>query len=42
MLMAVAGKDATDLFCKYHSWVNEEFLLSNCLIGRLVKDNNDI
>jgi cytochrome b involved in lipid metabolism len=32
-LMAVAGKDATTLFDKFHQWVNYDFLLSTSLIG---------
>mmetsp|Transcript_5229 Transcript_5229/g.14625 ORF Transcript_5229/g.14625 Transcript_5229/m.14625 type:complete len:130 (-) Transcript_5229:313-702(-) len=33
ILKAVLGKDCTELFNKYHRWVNDEFLLKNCLIG---------
>ena len=29
------GKEATNLFNKYHSWVNAEFILRDCFIGRL-------
>ena len=30
------GKDATTLFNKYHSWVNAEYILKDCFIGRLI------
>ena len=29
------GKDATDLFKKYHSWVNTEAIVGKCYIGLL-------
>ena len=29
------GKEATNLFNKYHHWVNAEFVLKDCYIGRL-------
>ncbi|KAJ8906590.1 hypothetical protein NDN08_003083 [Rhodosorus marinus] len=35
-LMMAAGKDATALFDKYHSWVNIEFMLDRMVIGTLV------
>lgn len=33
--MSVAGKDGTAAFDKYHAWVNADFLLSKCLVGKL-------
>lgn len=33
--MLVAGKDATELFYKTHSWVNYESLLSTSIVGYL-------
>lgn len=33
--MKCAGRDGTALFNKYHSWVNPERLLENCMIGIL-------
>lgn len=41
MLMSVAGKDATQLFEKYHRWVNYEHLLSKCHIGFVVAASSD-
>eukprot|EP01041_Mallomonas_annulata_P011680 gene11680-24463_t len=38
ILMQAAGKDCTALFDKYHKWVNIESLLSKCLIGYLIED----
>lgn len=35
ILMSVAGKDGTAAFDKYHAWVNADFLLSKCLVGKL-------
>ena len=29
------GKEATNLYNKYHSWVNAEYVLKDCFIGRL-------
>lgn len=37
-LMSGAGKDATRLFDKYHSWVNIEFLMERCFLGYLEPD----
>ena len=34
-IMKCAGRDGTALFNKYHSWVNPERLLENCMIGIL-------
>ena len=36
ILMPVAGRDASDLFDKYHPWVNAEMLLDKCLVGFLI------
>lgn len=38
--MSVAGKDATKQFDKYHQWVNHQFLLSTCYVGKLVLSDN--
>ncbi|KAF5445901.1 hypothetical protein F2P56_031576 [Juglans regia] len=35
MLMKAVGKDCTSLFNKHHAWVNAEFLLEKCLVGKL-------
>ncbi|KAL6785995.1 CYB3 [Auxenochlorella protothecoides x Auxenochlorella symbiontica] len=35
MLLAVAGKDGTAMFDKYHPWVNIDFLMSACVVGLL-------
>lgn len=35
ILVAVMGKDGTKMFDRYHPWVNIDFLLSGCLVGRL-------
>ncbi|GAQ91894.1 hypothetical protein KFL_008770050 [Klebsormidium nitens] len=35
MLKLAAGKDCTQLFDKYHMWVNAEFLLEKCWLGVL-------
>ena len=29
------GKDATELFMKYHSWVNADAIIGKCFIGML-------
>lgn len=34
-IMKCAGRDGTALFKKYHSWVNPDRLLENCMIGVL-------
>jgi cytochrome b involved in lipid metabolism len=31
-----AGKDATDLFNKYHRWVNIDAILGKCFVGNLI------
>lgn len=36
-IMKCAGKDGTTLFNKYHSWVNADRMLENCLIGVMMK-----
>lgn len=33
ILMAVAGKDGTNLFMKTHSWVSFESMLDKCMVG---------
>ncbi len=33
--MKGAGRDCTELFQKYHAWVNADMLLKECLIGML-------
>ncbi|SGZ47557.1 CIC11C00000004340 [Sungouiella intermedia] len=35
-IMKCAGKDGTTLFNKYHSWVNPDRLLENCIVGVLI------
>ncbi|ODV63359.1 Irc21p [Ascoidea rubescens DSM 1968] len=37
-LMKCAGKDGTLLFNKYHSWINAERMLDECLVGFYVKE----
>lgn len=37
-LMKGAGKDSTDLFNKFHPWVNAESMMSKCIVGKLVVD----
>ena len=37
ILKAAMGKDATQLFHKYHSWVNVAALMDRCTIGLLDK-----
>lgn len=32
-LMLCAGRDGTELFEKYHAWVNAERMLENCFVG---------
>ncbi len=36
ILAAVAGKDCTAQFNKYHAWVNGDALLAACFIGPLI------
>lgn len=35
VLLQGAGKDSTELFNKYHAWVNGDMMLQSCLIGQL-------
>lgn len=35
-IMKSAGRDGTSLFNKYHSWVNPDRLLENCMVGMLI------
>jgi cytochrome b involved in lipid metabolism len=37
-LMLGAGKDCTDLFNKYHRWVNTESILAKCVVGVLLSE----
>eukprot|EP01039_Chlorochromonas_danica_P008739 gene8742-9632_t len=39
ILMDVAGKDCTELFDKYHRWVNADAMLSKCYLGTLFDPN---
>lgn len=39
--MLGAGKDATSLFQKYHSWVNYENLLAADCVGYLMPEDNE-
>ncbi|KAK6465488.1 cytochrome b5-like heme/steroid binding domain-containing protein [Scheffersomyces coipomensis] len=34
-IMKCAGRDGTALFYKYHSWVNVDRMLENCMVGIL-------
>ena len=38
ILMQGAGKDSTDLFDKYHKWVNIASILTKCNVGILMSD----
>lgn len=37
-IMKCAGKDGTSLFNKYHSWVNADRMLENCIVGIYSKE----
>lgn len=39
--MQAAGKDATSLFYKYHSWVNYENLLAADCVGYLMPEDDE-
>lgn len=39
-LMLGAGRDCTQLFTKYHAWVNAENILGKCCIGILINDED--
>lgn len=41
-LMLGAGKDCTDLFNKFHRWVNIDSILARCVIGVLSKEEDTI
>ena len=41
-LMEGAGKDCTDLFNKYHRWVNMDSILGKCLVGTLIEEQSTI
>jgi hypothetical protein len=42
LLLLGAGKDCTALFDKYHRWVNIDSMLSKCVVGILMNDENVI
>ena len=41
-LMLGAGKDCTELFDRYHRWVNIGSILSKCLVGTLIEEQTKI
>ena len=41
-LMLGAGKDCTDMFNRYHAWVNCDQMLSKCLVGYLIEEEQTI
>jgi hypothetical protein len=41
ILMEAAGKDCTNLFNKYHRWINIENMLDTCLIGDIIEEMNE-
>jgi cytochrome b involved in lipid metabolism len=40
ILKPYAGKDITQLFEKYHPWVNFDVILKSCHVGRLIPSND--
>jgi cytochrome-b5 reductase len=40
ILRVSLGKDCTQLFRKFHAWVNYEMLLEKFLVGQLVRDRS--
>lgn len=38
-IMMGAGRDCTNLFNKYHRWVNIDSMLSKCLVGILIEES---
>ena len=40
--MLGAGKDCTDIFNRYHAWVNCDQILSKCLVGYLIEEEQTI
>lgn len=41
-LMLGAGKDCTELFDRYHRWVNISSILGKCLVGTLIEEQQTI
>jgi cytochrome b involved in lipid metabolism len=41
-LMLGAGKDCTELFDRYHRWVNIASIMSKCVVGTLIEEQNKI
>jgi cytochrome b involved in lipid metabolism len=41
-LMLGAGKDCTELFDRYHRWVNIGSILGKCLVGTLIEEQERI
>uniref|UniRef100_A0A915B5M5 Cytochrome-b5 reductase n=1 Tax=Parascaris univalens TaxID=6257 RepID=A0A915B5M5_PARUN len=41
-LMKAAGCDGTNLFHKYHSWINYETMLTSCFVGYFRGDRNQL
>ena len=38
--MKAAGRDGTQLFMEVHPWVNWENMLSSCMVGVMVSEND--
>jgi cytochrome b involved in lipid metabolism len=41
-LMESAGRDCTELFNRYHRWVNCDSIIGICLVGTLVEETPSI
>lgn len=41
-LMLGAGKDSTELFNRYHKWVNMDSIMGKCVVGVLVSEEEAI